>query len=202
MSQNMGVASYLASARDATLPMSLRMAFSQTHGKTTIHNFVHPSEYIYWDFPRNEVYSNRIGSSVDRLMELTDTTLQCHQMQGRLLLRFADTENDPREIHEIPECVDFLRQVHQQWPYWLHFMAPAADNLNILLLMLCDSATLHQGRDIVRAQLTNLQQARSLVQNLHRSMAVLHAHIGLERETSLAISLRFNQLFEKMLAQK
>lgn len=87
-------------------------------------------------FSRSEVESGRIGRAVDDLMCLSDSPVLANQLQHGLLIVFDGYNHDPRDIPEIPECRTYLRALHAQWPYWMHFMAPIPDQWGLLMASL------------------------------------------------------------------
>jgi hypothetical protein len=96
------------------------------------------NEFIIVGFSRQEVEAGNIGDAVDRFMQLTDTPQRVRQLEDCMSFVFLGYENDPRPLHQIPEAVTFFRRVHEQWPYWLHFIEKDADTATRLLWLLCD----------------------------------------------------------------
>lgn len=47
------------------------------------------------------------------------------RQMGSLLLAFHGFDDDPRELHCIPEVRRFVREFRRIWPYWLYFCCPA-----------------------------------------------------------------------------
>ncbi len=43
-------------------------------------------------------------------------------------------DNDPREIHSIPEVRKFYAAFHQAWPFWLYFCNLDQDGLKMMVL--------------------------------------------------------------------
>jgi hypothetical protein len=44
-----------------------------------------------------------------------------HRIARSLLLAFHGFDDDPRELHCIPEVRRFVREFRRIWPYWLYF---------------------------------------------------------------------------------
>ena len=79
-------------------------------------------ELIFYEFSRSKVergdfthflsvYSTDKLPSGRKLREMMDSMVFC--IQGY--------DNDPREIHSIPEIRRFYAAFHDAWPYWLYF---------------------------------------------------------------------------------
>ena len=53
-------------------------------------------------------------------------------MMGSMLLCVEGYDNDPREIHCIPEVRRFYTAFHEAWPYWLYFCNLDVDTLRAM----------------------------------------------------------------------
>ena len=65
-------------------------------------------------FSREETERLRIGRSVDDLIVLTDDPRLRRQLVHGLYFVFDGWDNDPREVMLIPECRQYLRQLHAE----------------------------------------------------------------------------------------
>ena len=43
------------------------------------------------------------------------------EYQGNILWTIDGYDNEPIELHEIPEVIDFYSEIHRRWPAWLFF---------------------------------------------------------------------------------
>ena len=87
-------------------------------------------------FTRMEVELQQVNDAVDRLRALSEDGEKVRRFAGKTILLFEGYDADPRNLREIPACVSFFREVDRQWSYWLHFLVPSADMINLALLML------------------------------------------------------------------
>jgi hypothetical protein len=78
-------------------------------------------------FSREEVMQLRVGRSADDLLTLTDDPQLRERFTHSIFLTFDGFDDDPREVHQIPQCRLFLQALNAQFPYWLHFLAPVPD---------------------------------------------------------------------------
>lgn len=61
---------------------------------------------------------------------------------GRLLREMMNTltftvegyDDDPREVHSIPEIRQFYSEFHKAWPYWLYFCRLGSEEFNMMVL--------------------------------------------------------------------
>lgn len=87
-------------------------------------------------FDREEVANPRVGRCVDDLMYLSNSAEHCRRFANSVVFVFDGYNDDPREVHEIPECRAFLATLNAHWPYWMHFLAPIPDLWATFLLCL------------------------------------------------------------------
>jgi hypothetical protein len=91
-------------------------------------------------FDREEMANPRIGRSVEDLMYLSNSRAHCLTFANSVFYVFAGYDDDPRELHDIPEVRHFLSLLHARWPCWLHFFAPIPDLWSTFLLCLIPTA--------------------------------------------------------------
>lgn len=77
---------------------------------------------IYYQFSRSQVERRDFSHFLsvfgpDRLPEGTSL----REMMNRLVFCIEGWDDDPREIHLIPEIRRFYSAFHAAWPYWLYF---------------------------------------------------------------------------------
>lgn len=125
-------------------------------------------------FSRQEVEGLRVGRAVDDLMRLSEDMRLCRQLQHGLFVTFDGWDTDPREVHQIPQCREYLTAVHRQWPYWLHFLAPMPDMWAVMLLSLA-SSTAPAGMDGLKAgSSVDMGEVDMLIQNMLQPLQLLH----------------------------
>jgi hypothetical protein len=62
-------------------------------------------------------------------------------MLGTLMFCIDGYDDDPREIHTIPEVRSFYSAFHQVWPYWLYFCDLNQDGLRMMTFCCLKSFT-------------------------------------------------------------
>ena len=139
-------------------------------------------------FTRNEVECARVGNAVERLMLLSDDADQVQRFAGRMALMFEGYDADPRSLVEIPACVQFFRALDQQWSYWLHFLIPRPDVLNLALLMLVDVEPRMLDVDRRAFEIKDAMQLQKTLERLFASMNVLHRNFGISETVNRAIT--------------
>lgn len=139
------------------------------------HAVLPPIELV---FSRQEVMSARVGPAVDRLMTLTDTPVACAQNLSRLRLVFSGYKHEQQEIAQIRDIAHYFQAITAQWPYWLHFLSPQADNLATLLSLTFVPLAINVDGDRVKSRIeltdtaiANFQRMATATLNLHNAMA-------------------------------
>lgn len=96
------------------------------------------SDLIVVEVSKREVLSGAVGDTVDRLMHLSDSANLTRKFRDNLILVVDGYGEDPRELHQIPDVVAFVRAVTRQWPYWFHFLEKDGPSIGMILQLLCD----------------------------------------------------------------
>lgn len=63
------------------------------------------------------------------------------QMMNAFVFCIEGYDDDPREIHSIPEVRRFYRAFHEAWPYWLYFCNLDQDGLKTMVTCCMNSFT-------------------------------------------------------------
>ena len=92
-------------------------------------------DIVIYQFSRSKVergdFSHFLGEfSLDKL----PTGRRLRTMMGSMVLCVNGWDNDPREIHTIPEIRRFYTTFHDGWPYWLYFCNLDVDTLKTMVL--------------------------------------------------------------------
>jgi hypothetical protein len=80
------------------------------------------SDLIFYQFSRSKVERGDFSHFLnlyapDRL----PTGRRLREMMDRMVFCIEGYDEDPREIHSIPEIRRFYLALHNAWPYWLYF---------------------------------------------------------------------------------
>jgi hypothetical protein len=136
------------------------------------------AEFAILQFSREEVAAQRIGSAVERLMLFSDDAKHVRHFAGRMAFAFAGYDEDSRPVVQIPECVRYFRAVDRQWNYWLHFLRPDPEVLNLAMLLLLDVEAVAAGAGRIGYALREPKQLPRLLERWFRAMNVLHDAFG------------------------
>ncbi len=137
---------------------------------------------------RADIEAFQVGSTVERLMLFSDDAKQVMRFAGRMLIQVEGYDNDLRPLVLIPECVRFFRAVDAQWSYWLHFLLPLPDQLNLILLMLLEVEPLSRDGPAISYQVREPEQLGRLLHRLFHAMNTLHETYGVPHALNEAMS--------------
>jgi hypothetical protein len=92
-------------------------------------------DIIFYQFSRSKVercdFSHFLGLyAPDKL----PTGSRLREMMGTLMFVIEGYDDDPREIHSIPEIRRFYTAFHEAWPYWLYFCNLETEALRMMVL--------------------------------------------------------------------
>lgn len=93
------------------------------------------SQLIFYQFSRSKVeagdFTHFLGLyGPDKL----PSGARLREMMNKLAFGIEGYDDDPREIHSIPEVRRFYTTFHQAWPYWLYFCNLDTEALRMMML--------------------------------------------------------------------
>ena len=78
-------------------------------------------------------------SIFDRLNPLLEDRDFAWRFRRQMILTIDGYDADPRELVDIPEVREFLREIDQQWPFWVHFFNHVDDTIVLYVSCVCGS---------------------------------------------------------------
>ncbi|WP_137917129.1 hypothetical protein [Hydrogenophaga sp. 2FB] len=140
------------------------------------HAQVSASDFVVIEFSKREVEEGLIGTAVERLMLLSDTPEFADRFMDGITFTFSGYDNDPRPVHQIPECVAYLRNITNAWPFWYHFLEKKGDSIAILMLCLCDSKVVFQNGSQIGTSIDMAQLSKEMMRMFDGMNAVHTMH--------------------------
>lgn len=98
----------------------------------------------YW-IDRKDIEEKNIGNVLEFLTDLLCAREIVMSMKDKVEFSVYGYEDDPRELYEIPEVLEFLRRLDKAWPYWMHFQHPEFAWLLRLAVCLSNGKKNNQG---------------------------------------------------------
>jgi len=98
------------------------------------------SDLIFYQFSRSKVEQGNFSHFLSLYVpEKLPTGRRLRAMMGSMVFCIEGYDDDPREIHAIPEVRRFYSAFHQAWPYWLYFCDLGQDGLRMMVFCCLDS---------------------------------------------------------------
>jgi len=151
-------------------------------------------------FARRDVEQGKVGAAVDRLMDLSDTPVACARNCSRMRLAFAGYARNPLEIAQIPEIAHYFQAITAQWPYWMHFLSPQADNIATLLNLTFKPLSVKVEGKRVYSRIELTEPALSNFQNMARATINLHNGMGAPQPITLTMGSQLRNALCLLLA--
>jgi len=135
---------------------------------------------------RREIEANNIGTTVDRLMALSDSARTSRRLANSVHLVFTGYDFDTREIHEIPVIRAYIQHVASHWNYWFHFLSAEADDVPLLLRLLTPVQRRAKTGNTVYAEIVDVAHFKRTMLHLFHGLNTLHAQYAIPDATTVA----------------
>jgi hypothetical protein len=100
------------------------------------------SDLIFYQFSRSKVERGDFSHFLDLYApDKLPTGRRLRDMMDCLVFGVEGWDDDPREIHTIPEVRRFYSALHDAWPYWLYFCNLDVDTLKTTVACCLNSLT-------------------------------------------------------------
>jgi len=101
---------------------------------------------------RRQVESNDLQSVVSKLKVLMATREDCWRYRNQMTLVVEGYDADPRELIDIPEVREFLRDFAKTWPYWTYFFNQVDESILLLQACVCGTEFPGSGQVVMDAE--------------------------------------------------
>ncbi len=91
------------------------------------------SDLIFYQFSRSKVERGDFSDFLAQFALEKLPTRKLREMMNCMIFCIEGYDDDPREIHTIPEVRRFYSAFHQAWPYWLYFCNLDQDTLRAMV---------------------------------------------------------------------
>ena len=146
---------------------------------------------------RDEVEDGNISDALDRLLNFSDNPTHVRQFEDRLTVAFSGYDDDPRELHQIPEVVSFFRRLSNHWPYWLHFAEKEGGAIGMVFWLLCDVEVLRSSAGMVRFRFKDPEALGTTMMSLFNATNALYEANGIDEERNEHMTEKVMAAFER-----
>lgn len=98
----------------------------------------------YW-IDRVDIEAGNETNFLSFLSDISSSREVSVGLRGRVEFCVHGYDDDPRELHEIPEVVAFLKKIDNSWSYWMLFQFPQGHWLRMLALCLAGGKRVSDG---------------------------------------------------------
>ena len=100
------------------------------------------TDLIVYTFSRSKVERGDFSHFLSlHAPEKLPTGRRLRAMMGSMVLCVDGYDDDPRELHCIPEVRRFYAEFHEAWPHWLYFCTLETDTLRTMVCCCMNSIT-------------------------------------------------------------
>lgn len=157
------------------------------------------ADFLVIQFSRALVEAGLIGDALDRLLSLSDSFEFTNKFASNMTIIFEGYDNDPRELHQIPECRHFFGQLTEKWPYWFHFMEKSGAGFDLIFQLLCSVTVVQVDRGMVGFQFTDPDEVRQTMLRLFDGMNHLYESHGITEEVNERMTEEVLKAFDRIL---
>lgn len=109
------------------------------HSCKTIESFMRDDKQIgFYIITKNQILENDIDSIMDDLNTFISSRESCLALKDKMDFFIEGYNEDKRELYEIIEVVEFLRNIDERWPYWGFFLYKESRWLKLMVMILLD----------------------------------------------------------------
>ncbi len=93
------------------------------------------ADLILYQFSREKVERGEFRHFLSLYgLDKLPTGRRLRQLMDSMVFCIEGWDDDPREIHDIPEIRRFYSAFHEAWPYWLYFCSLEGDTLRTMVM--------------------------------------------------------------------
>lgn len=84
---------------------------------------------VSFEFLREDVEALRLGPYLKKLESFSENPKDAFDFMHRVIFHVQGFDLDPRGLSVIEPVKIFFKELHKQWPYFIHFAYPDQDNI-------------------------------------------------------------------------
>jgi hypothetical protein len=82
------------------------------------------ADFVLYAVPRDNIETGNVGPVAGFIERIIHNDTLCRKLQGRIIIEIDGYNEDPREIFEIPEVVQWYEKADPVFKYWFYFLSP------------------------------------------------------------------------------
>jgi hypothetical protein len=141
------------------------------------------SHVVVAQISRDDIESHNIAPASAALNRLIDSVDALEKSNGTISLVVSGYDDDPRELHMIPEVCAYFQALDADFPYWFHVCTRMGHTLRMLFMTMADLTPSLSENGTVQYLIEN-EQLNEFVHRRLDAMDMLHAKFGFDEAES------------------
>jgi hypothetical protein len=158
------------------------------------------SKVVIVTISRDDIESCNIQPALASLNKLVASGEALAASNGTISLVVSGYDNDPRELHMIPEVREYFRNLDADFPYWFHVCTRIEHSLRLLFTMLVDTTPVIDAAHPAGAQFSN-DDLNNFINRHFDAMDSLHGKHGFPEEENQRITGLVMNYFQTLISQ-
>lgn len=157
------------------------------------------SHAVITQISRNDIESHNVAPASVALNRLTESLEALEKSNGTISLVVSGYDDDPRELHMIPEVCAYFRALDADFPYWFHVCSRMDHTLRMLFMMMTDLMPSLSENGTVQYLIENDALNEFVHQRLD-AMDMLHAKLGFDEAENQRIGVLVINYFNSLIS--
>jgi hypothetical protein len=156
------------------------------------------SHVVIAKIDRVDIESSNVAPASAALNRLVESNESLINSNGTISLMVSGYDEDPRELHMIPEVRDYFVALDADFPYWFHICTRVDHTLRMLLMMMADPLPSLNESGTVQYLIAN-DDLNEFLNRRMDAMDMLHAKFGFDEAENQRIGELVLNYFESLI---
>lgn len=160
------------------------------------------SKVVVVTITREDIETCNTGPALRSLNRLVDSMESLEASDGTISLLVSGYDNDPRELHLIPEVRTYFQRLDENFPFWFHVCTRIEHTLRLLFMLLADLTPVAHPDDasLISYHFAN-DDLHLFISQRMEAMDSLHAKYGFSEEKNQRIGELVLNYFESLIVE-
>lgn len=151
---------------------------------------------------REDIEACGTAPALRSLNRLIDSKEALEASNGTISLLVSGYDDDPRELHLIPEVRTYFQRLDENFPFWFHVCTRIEHTLRLLFMLLADlTPEAHSDNPALTTYYFANDDLRLFISQRIEAMDSLHAKYGFSEEKSQRIGELVLNYFESLIVE-
>lgn len=160
------------------------------------------SKVVVVTITREDIEACNTAPALRSLNRLVDSREALEASNGTISLLISGYDDDPRELHLIPEVRTYFQRLDENFPFWFHVCTRIEHTLRLLFMLLADLTPVVHPTDAASTTYYFANDDLHLfISQRMEAMDSLHAKYGFSEEKSQRIGELVLNYFESLIVE-